>query len=38
MYISRYERGQKRYFASKGFPRMGEQYIVCYDIENSVNI
>lgn len=36
MYISRYERGQKRYFASKGFPRMGEQYIVCYDIENSV--
>ena len=36
MYIGRYERGQKRYFASKGFPRMGEQYIVCYDIENSV--
>ena len=36
MYIKRFERGLKRYYSSKGFPRMGEQYIVCYDIENSV--
>ena len=36
MYVKRFERGLKRYYASKGFPRMGEQYIVCYDIENSV--
>ena len=36
MYVKRFERGLKRYYSSKGFPRMGEQYIVCYDIENSV--
>ena len=36
MYVKRFERGLKRYYSSKGYPRMGEQYIVCYDIENSV--
>lgn len=36
MYTKKYDRGLKRYYSAKGFPRMGEQYIVCYDIENSV--
>jgi hypothetical protein len=36
MYTKKYDRGLKRYYSVKGFPRMGEQYIVCYDIENSV--
>ena len=36
MYVKRFERGLKRYYSTKGYPRMGEQYIVCYDIENSV--
>ena len=36
MYIKHYARGLKKYYSVKGFPRMGEQYIVCYDIENSV--